>query len=149
MKWDFLGMKARMLNVGLVHQSNGRSNPLSRSWNRVYAQLGFERGPFSLLVRPWVRLHEDSDDDNPDIISYANRGEIVAAWQRGERTLALTIRNSFSGSWRNYAQLDYSFPVFGNLNGYVQVTNGYGESLIDYNHNQTTIGVGVLVVDLM
>jgi phospholipase A1 len=149
MKWDFLGLKARMLNVGLVHQSNGRSNPLSRSWNRVYAQLGFERGPFSLLVRPWVRLHEDSDDNNPDIISYANRGEIVAAWQRGDRTLALTLRNSFSGSWRNYAQLDYSFPVFGNLSGYVQVTNGYGESLIDYNHNQTTIGLGVLVVDLM
>jgi phospholipase A1/A2 len=149
MKWDFLGLKARMLNVGLVHQSNGRSNPLSRSWNRVYAQLGFERGSFSLLVRPWVRLHEESDDNNPDIISYANRGEIVAAWQRGERTLALTLRNSFSGSWRNYAQLDYSFPVFGNLSGYLQVTNGYGESLIDYNHNQTTIGVGVLVVDLM
>jgi phospholipase A1 len=149
MKWDFLGLKARMLNVGLVHQSNGRSNPLSRSWNRVYAQLGFERGPFSLLVRPWVRLHEESDDNNQDIVSYANRGEVVAAWQRGERTVAVTIRNSFSGSWRNYAQLDYSFPVVGNLSGYVQVTNGYGESLIDYNHNQTTIGVGVLVVDLL
>jgi phospholipase A1 len=147
-RYSLLGLEGRMFNVGLVHQSNGRSNPLSRSWNRVYAQAGYERGPFSLLVRPWVRLHEKNDDDNPDMTSYVGRGDVQAIWSWGERTVSLLARNSFSDSWRGYYQLGYSFPVVGNLKGYVQVSNGYGESLIDYNHNQTTIGVGVLVIDL-
>jgi phospholipase A1 len=147
-RYSLLGLEGRMFNVGIVHQSNGRSNPLSRSWNRVYAQAGFERGQFSLLVRPWVRLHEKNDDDNPDITSYVGRGDVQAIWSWGERTVSLLARNSFSGAWRGYYQLGYSFPVVGNLKGYVQVSNGYGESLIDYNHNQTTIGLGVLVIDL-
>lgn len=148
-KYDVLGMKGRMFNFGLVHQSNGQSDPRSRSWNRIYAQAGFERGPFTLLVRPWIRLPEKSDDNNPDITSYVGRADLQAIWSSGERTASLLVRNSFAGAWRGFYQLEYSFPVVGNLKAYVQVANGYGESLIDYNHNQTTIGVGVLVIDVL
>jgi phospholipase A1 len=49
-----------------MHQSNGRSQVLSRSWNRVYAQFGFDSDNWLLLVRPWARLSEEDDkDDNP------------------------------------------------------------------------------------
>jgi len=37
--WQLLGVTARSASVGLVHQSNGRAEPLSRSWNRVFAEF--------------------------------------------------------------------------------------------------------------
>jgi phospholipase A1 len=150
LKFEVLGLTNRMLNVGVVHQSNGQSDPRSRSWNRVYAQLGLERGPYTLLVKPWVRLAErDRVDNNPDISDYVGRGELQAIWSKGDHTVSLRVRNSFRDSWRGSAQLDWSFPMYGNLKGYLQVFNGYGESLIDYNHSQTTIGLGVLVIDVL
>ena len=40
----------RMLQFGIAHQSNGQTDPLSRSWNRVYLGAGFERGDFLSLI---------------------------------------------------------------------------------------------------
>ncbi len=47
------GLRGRFVNVGFAHESNGRSEPLSRSWNRVVANLGFERGGFSFILKDW------------------------------------------------------------------------------------------------
>ena len=41
----------------------------------------------------------------------------------------------------------WSFPIQGRLKGYVKITTGYGEILIDYNWRQNTIGAGFLLVD--
>jgi phospholipase A1 len=43
--------------------------------------------------------------------------------------------------------VDWSFPIHRNLKGFVQVFSGFGETLIDYNHRQTTFGIGVALVD--
>jgi phospholipase A1 len=48
--YDVLGWKARLLAIGLVHQSNGRSNPLSRSWNRATATIGLERENWTITL---------------------------------------------------------------------------------------------------
>jgi phospholipase A1 len=147
--YEFLGMRGRLLNFGLVHQSNGRSDPLSRSWNRVYVQAGFERGDFALLVRPWYRLHEaPEDDDNPDITDYMGYGDVVAVYRFGRQQLSLLVRNNLNFDENHGAvQLGWTFPLYRQLKGYVQLFSGYGESLIDYNHKQTTIGAGVLLSD--
>ena len=143
----FLGMRWRFLNLGLVHQSNGQSDPLSRSWNRVYAQFGFERGGFALLVRPWWRLSENpANDDNPDIVHYMGHGDLVAIYQRGDHTVSALVRDNFDrADHRGAVQIDWSFRFVGNLKGYVQFFSGYGESLIDYNYRQNTFGIGVLI----
>ena len=145
--YDLLGLTGRFVNLGLVHQSNGRADPLSRSWNRVYAQAGFERGDFALLVRPWYRLKEDkSDDDNPNIEHYMGYGDVTAIYKWGRQEFSLLGR--YSGS-AGAAQATWSFPLQGRLRGYVKAFTGYGETLIDYNWNQTTIGIGVLLADWM
>lgn len=139
----------RFLNLGLAHQSNGRSNPYSRSWNRVYLQAGLERGRFALLARPWYRIPESRDkDDNEDIQNYVGRGDLLAIYGWKSHTLALLARNSLTfRDNRGSIQLDWSFPVARRLRGYVQGLSGYGESLIDYNHRQTTIGLGLTLTD--
>ena len=86
-------------------------------------------------------------DDNPDITDYCGYGKLSALYRwRG---------NTFSGSVRGNLRTGkgaveagwFSPPLLGPLRGYVQVFSGYGESLIDYNWNQTTIGVGVALSD--
>lgn len=148
--YELLGLTGRFVNLGVVHQSNGQSHVLSRSWNRIYAQFGFEYGDaFNLLIKPWYRIEEDAeDDDNPNITDYLGDFEVVASYKLGRHTLSALARSGFEFE-RGFLQLDWSFPLYQNLKGYVQATTGYGESLIDYDHDQNTIGVGVLLTDWM
>lgn len=148
-RYDLLGLTGRFVNVGFVHQSNGRSDPLSRSWNRLYAQFGVERGGFSLLARPWWRIPErEGVDNNPDITDYMGRGDLLAYWQPegSEHSFALLARGNLQ-TGKGAAQLDWRFPLYRNLKGYLQLFSGYGESLIDYNWRQNTIGLGVSLSD--
>lgn len=145
MRYDLLGLAGRFVNLGLVHQSNGRADPLSRSWNRVYAQFGFERGNFALLVRPWARIQEGvEDDDNPDIMRYMGYGDVTGIYQWGRQEFSVLARANAG----NFSSTDtWSFPIQGRLRGYVKITTGYGETLIDYNWKQNTIGAGIVLVD--
>jgi phospholipase A1/A2 len=63
------GWRWRYSGIGLVHQSNGQSKPLSRSWNRAYLMTGIELdNRFSVNARLWKRVPESAgSDDNPGI----------------------------------------------------------------------------------
>jgi phospholipase A1 len=77
--YHLLGLHGRILNLGFNHQSNGRSVPLSRSWNRLVANVGLEneKGDFNLLLKTWYRIPEnENNDDNPDITRYMGYGEL-------------------------------------------------------------------------
>lgn len=144
---DLFGLRWRLLTLGLVHQSNGESKPLSRSWNRVYADFGLERGNFALSVRPWYRLSESAaKDDNPDITRFMGNGDLVASYTVGGHQLGVLARHNFSSGY-GAGQVDWSFPLFGPLRGYAQLFSGYGYNLLDYNHRQTTGGIGFLLTD--
>src|SRR5687768_9402525 len=45
----------KLVNLGLSHQSNGRTESDSRGWNRMYAQGGWEWHRLSILARAWYR----------------------------------------------------------------------------------------------
>lgn len=141
------GWHLRMLQLGAAHQSNGQSEPLSRSWNRVYLGAGFERDDFSLLFRANQRLKVQSVDDNPDLVDYIGRGELRATWTPGVSSMALTWRTTLGALDRGSLQFDWSYPVFASqpngLRWYAQLFSGYGETLLDYNHRQTSLGLGL------
>jgi len=141
--FNFLGMRARFINTGLVHQSNGLAAPLSRSWNRVYAQLGMEKDNFALSGRVWKRLQESrSNDDNPDIVDYMGHGELAGVYRRDGHIFSMLARRNFA-SGRGAVQAGWAFPLAENVKGYMLAFSGYGQSMIDYNHYQTTIGLGL------
>lgn len=139
----------KLLNIGFVHQSNGRTNPESRSWNRVYAQGGWEWDNLSLLVRGWWRIPENTlKDDNPDIVHYLGHGDIVARWEPDSKSQAVSLLFRNNLSFNNnigFMQLDWSVPVaLGHAARlHAQFSTGFGESMMDYNHRQTTMGLGV------
>jgi phospholipase A1 len=145
------GLRFRMASVGISHQSNGRSEPLSRSWNRIVGELAAEWGAWSFHVRPWARVFESSGEgnDNPDIEDFMGRAELAIVRRARGQVLTLTARHSMRSGARSHgsARLDWAFPIAGGLNAHLQAFTGYGQSLIDYNHRQTTLGVGISFFD--
>ncbi|HYF60302.1 MAG TPA: phospholipase A [Burkholderiaceae bacterium] len=144
------GGRMRFVGLGINHQSNGRAEPLSRSWNRVILMAGFERGDWSLLARTWWRLTEDrEDDDNPGIGNFIGRAEMIVTRKFGANVLSVQMRHSLrvGDASRGSVMLDWGFPMSSYLKGHLRAFSGYGESLIDFNHRQTTIGVGVSLAE--
>jgi phospholipase A1 len=144
-------LQLRMLNLGLVHQSNGQTDPLSRSWNRVYATLGATSGDLSLFIKPWWRLSEkNATDNNPDITDYAGRIELQAVYDFGGHVLSATLQNNLkfntSTPNRSNAQIEWAFPLAGELHGYVRAFGGYADSLQNYNFRNYGLGLGVSLV---
>lgn len=142
-----LGWNIRMLQLGMAHQSNGQNAPLSRSWNRVYVGAGLERGDFGVLLRAHHRLSEKTKDDNPDLTDFIGQGDLSMTWLPGPATVNLTWRPNLKAISRGSIQLDWTHPVFANqpagLRWYAQLFSGYGETLLDYNHRQTSLGLGL------
>jgi len=52
------------------------------------------------------------------------------------------IRENFA-KHKGSLELGFVFPIWGRFNAYVQYFTGYGESLIDYNHNQQKLGLDI------
>nr|WP_299037162.1 phospholipase A [uncultured Psychrobacter sp.] len=143
------GGRLRMLGAGAIHHSNGQDDPLSRSWNRAYLLAGAEWGKLSVVPRLWARINneDESSEDNPDIEDYMGYGDIKFLYDLpDQQSLSGTLRYNPSTN-KGAAQIDYIYPLSENVNGYVQLFQGYGESIIDYNHENTSIGFGIVLND--
>ena len=151
------GWRWRYSGAGLVHQSNGQSNPLSRSWNRVYLMTGMELdNRWNVHARIWKRLPESAtSDDNPGISDTIGRGEVKVFWNMNkDNTLGATLRHSLASSGRGSARLEWLQTLGTGLGGsksnlrlHTQLFSGYGDSLIDFNRKRTVFSLGLSLVD--
>jgi phospholipase A1/A2 len=151
--FEILGFANTVNGIGFNHMSNGQGGTLSRSWNRVYGFFAFERDNLAVMIHPWIRIKEDSvNDDNPDITDYYGHGELWLTYSRLGHTLSFMTRNNLeSGFSKGAVELGWSFPIFDYpyLKGYIQYFSGYGESLIDYDRYVNRIGVGLQLTDIL
>lgn len=139
----------RDIETGFNHQSNGRSDPTSRSWNRVYARLMAQNGNFQAQIKPWYRIPESSSkDDNPDITKYMGYYEARVGYEWGESVFTAKGHYNWNTGYGG-GELGWSYPMTKTLRFYTQLYSGYGESMIDYNFNQTRFGVGIMLNDFM
>lgn len=139
-----------ILSIGFNHQSNGRSDPFSRSWNRILANIVYSNDRWVFSASPWYRIPEDTDEDNnPDIHKYLGYGDYNFTYKLAEdTTLGVLFRNNLDfDENRSTFRLDYTFALSDSLSAYVQYYHGWGESLIDYNHHVKRIGVGITLAD--
>lgn len=156
------GWKLRYAGVGLNHQSNGQSLPLSRSWNRTYLMAGAELDKrWRVTAKIWQRLDEKpANDDNPNISNFIGRAELQTLWSPdADNTFGLTIRHSLRQTARGSTKLEWLQTLgktgwskhLGNsesdLRLHLQLFSGYGDSLIDYNRRRTVFGIGLSLVD--
>jgi phospholipase A1 len=148
LKFDFFGFDAKMLGLSIIHESNGRSDPISRSWNRLALFAGFEHNNWQVILKPWLRLGSKVDD-NINISDFIGRGEADVVYDWGRQRFRAVGRHSlnFGKKGRGSIQLNWSFPILKNFNGHLQFFDGYGETLIDYNHRQSTFGIGVSLIN--
>jgi phospholipase A1 len=110
--WQWLGLTNVSNQIIFNRQSNGRSEPISRRWNRLMLNFIFERDRFAMSFKPWHRLKEEqADDNNSDIEKYLGHFEWMGAYQWHNRTLSLMLRNNMRSDNKGAIELGWSFPI--------------------------------------
>lgn len=142
-------------DAGVEHESNGQTLPESRSINRAYfAPFRTSSDDRTLwYLKFWYRFPENEKngpldpggDDNPDYYRYFGWTQIeyVHEFRNQWMVHAMTRGNLDTG--RGAIELHLSMPAHDKSFFWVaSVFNGYGESLIDYNHETTRVGFGIM-----
>jgi len=133
--------------LSAIHESNGRGGEYERSWNKLSLSTFLQYKNLISEFEFWYRL-PDNIDYNPDIEDYLGYGQLKLIIPYDENLFKVRLRannNLHKGS----LELTYTTPIptrdDNDLFFFIKTFNGYGESLIDYNHyvNKISIGVGI------
>ncbi len=135
-------------DLSFNHESNGRADPLSRSWNRIIAKVGLQvTDDLNLIARAWYRIPEDeADDDNPREYRSYGYGDVRAIWTPNRNTFTALLR---PGTDKTSYELTWSYPISSVFRIYAQYYNGFGESMLDYDYDNQRIGIGIAMNDFL
>jgi phospholipase A1 len=162
------GIKSfNLLKLGVEHESNGQSKESgdSRSWNRIYIETKFNiTSWFNLGVKSWLifdKLIQALDlvnkdlFENDDIDQYYGNFDLKLCFPFHKNfNLELLIRKGNNLDLKKGSiqigvdfRIPISFLVKNNINPryYIQIFNGYGETLINYNHYQLKYRFGIML----
>ena len=147
--YRFVGAKSFLkgFKFALIHQSNGRGGVYERSWNRADLATYFQYKHLVTEVGLWYRFHE-KNDYNPDLLDYLGYGQLQFILPYKQHLFRLKLRSNISHH-KSAVEFSYSYPlpVINNRDIflYFKTFNGYGESLIDYNHNVNKVAIGLAI----
>ena len=138
----------KALKIGFEHESNGRGGVQERSWNRVTSSFMFQYGYLFSELKLWYRvdnLNHKSRDYNPELVDYMGYGHLKFIVPYKKHLFDVLFRYNFDNN--GAVEANYSYPIFGRDDVFVYLKgfSGYGESLIDYNHNVNKVGIGLSI----
>lgn len=136
-------------DIGYEHESNGASDPKSRSWDRFYTKFGIITPRFKTAVKLWyIWLGElngpDYEERKRPMKDYMGNFEFDIGVMLGTIMVkGLARYNPETGygygqgmlMWRFYGSMLFGFTY----------SRGYGDSLRSYQINHETYGLGFLM----
>lgn len=140
----FIGKATLMIE----HMSNGRDSIQSRSWNRISlgASIMISEN-FVVDGKAWIPIVDGMN--NKDILKYVGLFQggitIMTDDHKFGGSLHFVKRAKWDLSYNTEMQLFWRPWKAANQYLFLQWYNGYGETLIDYNHFTNRLRVGILI----
>lgn len=130
------------------HESNGRDNESSRSWNRVtFTGIYIPDVNWTFQGKAWIAMMVAKE--NKHLTRYAGIGHLATTYASSNRRFNCSVLMVKRGGWNLNAnwQLAVSYRLFKEDNQflYLQFYNGYAESMMDYNHFQRSLRIGFVI----
>lgn len=150
---EFGGLNLPMVWLGYNHQSNGKWEPLSRGWDRIFAQFFASYYAFDLQWKPWITIGETDTYNGlngrniEDYTPYMGDGELALSFAYEQMNSTVFWNYSFSGIEYGGITADLEIPITDYLSLYGRYFYGYGESLIDMDYVSNTASIGFCIND--
>jgi phospholipase A1 len=131
----------------LEHESNGKEELESRSWNYIsFSGKYFLNPRFSAICKLWIPYVDG--ENNQDLLDYKGLGALAFNFLTGNNkwwiAAELNPRKGF-GNVNTTVTAAYRVSKSGNQYLYARFYNGKGESLLNYSEYSMSIRIGVCV----
>ena len=150
--WSFpffsKGRYSGKFKILIEHESNGRDEDASRSWNKI-SFCG------STMINEWLMVHSKfwipivDGGSNKDILYYSGiyQGGLAVTTPNKKFGWALTLIKRKGWNLNFNTILEFNWKILPQDNQYlfVQYYNGYGENLLDYNVFHSRLRVGLVI----
>ena len=132
----------------IEHESNGRDGTASRSWNKIsWAGEAYVSPYLMAHAKFWIPIIDGQY--NKDILNYMgiSQAGFQAKSPDDKWVLDMTLvkRKGWNLNFNTIVQLGYRINHNSNQFIMLQYYNGYGESMLDYNHYHSRIRIGLLI----
>ena len=119
------------------------------SWNRVIGSAEFTSKNWYTQFTLWYPfLPVKADDHNPKSLThYLGYGKIILSYQWKDIVMSIEGQNFESGLKRGHFMGSISYSATSRIKLYMQYFNGYGQSLIEFDHRTTSYGIGFALSD--
>ena len=132
----------------IEHESNGRDNDNSRSWNKISLCGSIYISPqFMIHAKYWIPIVDGQH--NRDILRYCgifqNGLQVMSNDKKYGMAITLVKRQGWNLNFNTIVELNYRLFKKANQYMFLQFYNGYGDNLLDYNKFHSRLRFGIVI----